>query len=434
MQRGAAILSLGLVILFIALYQTPIWLKAHRHHSKDNALLLSSPVLIHLAKALDNNDVTTAHDLFAHAEKLHFIKAPDPSFLLKQMQHENEIRLHDSTFLQGEKLSIMSYNVGLLDAQLLGYFDYASTPYLNERRKRLPQLIFERACDVIFLQEVWKEQDVRYFEKIAAKYDYVFFIGPRRYYNDGIITFIKKNLTGHSFAFHAQPFVAQNPLEFFPGPQILRGFHHITINHPNLGIMHLYNSHLLSWPQKWDVRMQQAREIALHAAQDSKTSDLVFIAGDMNSGPYYKNDSWTMPDQTIVRDWWKNTIAYAVFLHYGDLNDLSAMGRSANQASSDVDMAENFIRNNATWCKNTPKIVFTATDCNKLYEKQYKGTEYPARLDYIFSRDLQRRIVVQKSGLAFTNKLLFTPNILIEPSDHYGVFVDLFVKKANGIY
>ncbi len=433
MQRSIALFSLGLVVVIIAFYQTPIWLKAHEHDSKDNTLLLRSPALIHLAKALDNHDIATASDLFAHAEELHFLKAPNPSFLLKQMQHENETRLNDATFLQGEKLSIMSYNVGLLDAQLLGYIDYARTPYLKERRHQLPKLIFAQKRDLIFLQEVWEEQDVRYFEKIAKQQGYVFFIGPREDYNDGLITFVKKNLVGRDATFHAEPFVAQNPLEFFPGPQILRGFHHITINHPKLGILHLYNAHLLSWPQKWDVRMQQAREIALHAAQDSKTSDLVFIAGDMNSGPYYKNDTWTMPDHTIVHDWWKNAIAYALFLHYGDLNDLSVMGRPANQASSDVDLANNFINHSYNWCKNTPHIVFTATDCNKLYEKQYKGTEYPARLDHVFARDLQRRIVVQKSGLAFTNKLLFTPKVLIEPSDHYAIFVDLFVKKAHGI-
>ena len=429
MQRSIALFLLGSVIVFIAFYQKPTWLRAYDHHPKDAALLLNSPALHHLADALNNYDIRTASDLFTHANELHFLKAPNPSLLLKKMQHENTIRLNDLSFLQGEKLSILSYNVGLLDVQLLGYIDYAKTPYLNERRRQLPTLIFEQAKDVIFLQEVWQEEDVLYFKEIATKNGYNFFIGPRDDYNDGLITFVKKSLLGPDFLFHAEPFVAQNPFEFFPGPQILRGFHHITIYHPRLGTLYLYNAHLLSWPQKWDIRMQQAREITLYATQNSSSDGLVFIAGDMNSGPYYKEDAWTMPDQTIVSDWWKNAIAYAIFLHYGDLNDLSVMGRPADQASSDVDLANRFTNNITAWCKNTPHVVFTATDCNNLYEKQYKGTEYPARLDHVFARDLQRRIAVQKSGLLFTDKFPFTTHLSIEPSDHYGVFVDLTVKR-----
>ncbi len=431
MQRSIALFLLGLVIVSIAFHQKPTWLRAHGHHAKDDALLLSSPALHHLAKAINNDDIRTASDLFTYADELRFLKAPNPSLLLKEMQHENAMRLKDSSFLQGEKLSILTYNVGLLDVQLLGYIDYAKTPYLNERRQQLPKLIFEQAKDIIFLQEVWQEEDVLYFGKIASENGYKSFIGPRDNYNDGLITFVKKNILGPDFLFHAEPFVSQNSFEFFPGPQILRGFHHITIYHPRLGTLHLCNAHLLAWPQKWDIRMEQAREITLYTSQNSRSEDLVFIAGDMNSGPYYKNDSWTMPDQTIVSDWWKNAIAYAIFLHYGDLNDLSAMGRPADQASSDVDLANNFTNNITAWCKNTPHVVFTATDCNNLYEKQYKGTEYPARLDHIFARDLQRRIAVQKSGLLFTNKHRFTTHLSIEPSDHYGVFVDLSVKKIS---
>jgi len=62
-----------------------------------------------------------------------------------------------------------------------------------------------------------------------------------------------------------------------------------------------------------------------------------------------------------------------------------------------------------------------------LYFTQYGGTEFPARLDQVFARDTDERVVVARSRIDFTEQLRFG-DTLVEPSDHYAVIVELVVS------
>lgn len=425
MQRVIALIFLGALILFVVGFKGSFARMANGHQPKDDTTIQNDARLAHLYQALSIPNIQHAGEFLSRSDEYAFAKAPNPSKLLKAMQRTNSEREIES----GIPLRVLSYNIALLNAKLLGFIDYSRSPYLEERRTQLPDLIFGQAHDVIFLQEVWDVRNVELFVAKATAHGYLAFVGPRTSYDDGLMTFVKISWLngGQVKAFGSEPFVAQNPLEYFPGPRVQRGFHHVSVVHPQLGTLHFYNAHLLAWPKKWTIRTEQARELALHASLNTSDKEVVIMGGDMNSGPYYKRDDWTLPDGSPLGNWWKNAIAYALFLHYGDLDDLVVMGRSVDEADSDVSMADRYEGREPkqAWCKDMPKTTFSGTDCNELYRMQYEGTENQARLDQIFARDRQHRIKVSKSGLAFTEKMQFSPTLFVEPSDHYGVFVEM---------
>jgi hypothetical protein len=121
-------------------------------------------------------------------------------------------------------------------------------------------------------------------------------------------------------------------------------------------------------------------------------------------------------------------LAYPLLLHFGGLVDLVVMGRSPENAASDVDLGAQVKTVSPEWCAQIGHSTFTASDCNALYRIQYEGTEYPARIDHLLASDPTGRIHVAKSGLIFTDKVHFGDGLVIEPSDHYGIFVDLRVR------
>lgn len=413
MKRILLFSSLTLIAIVAIIVKAPKWWATHERHQKDRQILIQSPTLSHIADSLTTPHIQTVNDLYDHADELQFKSAPNPSRLLKHMQASNPAEAPNSI-----PLKIISYNVALLDAELLGFIDYKQTPLLNERRGTLPSLILNRHDDIIFLQEIWRDEDVRNFTHEAISQGYRVFNGDRNSYNDGIMTLVKASRIDEHRPIHfeSEAYDAQDPLEYFPGPQIKRGFHVVDLELNEIGKVHLYNTHTLAWPQQWFIRMQQVREMGLHAAHRNwKHYDLVFMGGDMNSGPFYSKDTWTLKDGSTQNGWWKNSLAYPLLLHYGNLEDLVVMGRTAENA--DIDL-----RSNAS---------VTATDANELYRLQYEGTEYPARIDQLLASDPQKRIHVVKSEIIFTDKVDFGHGVIIEPSDHYGVFVDLKVSPPT---
>jgi endonuclease/exonuclease/phosphatase family metal-dependent hydrolase len=196
-----------------------------------------------------------------------------------------------------------------------------------------------------------------------------------------------------------------------------------------------------AFAENWLGRVKQSRElgIAMRAAvsSDETKKDLILAGGDFNAGPYYKNSTWKLPDGSEQDIWLHNAISYPVLLAYGELVDLAIMGRPEDDALADVVLGNTVINDPEKaldvpgaaedWCASTPHTTFTATDCNSLYFEQYAGTEFPARLDHLFARDPDDRIVVTSSALTFTAKELFDDKE-VEPSDHYAVVVEMLVS------
>jgi endonuclease/exonuclease/phosphatase family metal-dependent hydrolase len=401
----------------------------------DGALLADTPVLAHLLAALDASDLS-AEDLF-DGEQVRFVRAPDPTALLEGTQAENERR----PVAGGRGLRVMSYNLALLDAQIFGVIDHARTPFLDERRFAIPHLVLSEGFDVVTVQELWREEDIERFEEAARQYGYRAFVSPRGEHNDGLATFLRREVLAGGYAVQSgsRAYTAQDGLEKFPGPNIERGYLWVAFRHAQAGPMRVFNTHMQAFPNQWLNRMRQARELGLEVVAQAVPGEVALVTGDMNSGPYYRDDAWLLPDGAEEPDWWSNAIAYPLLQHYGELHDVMVMGRSPETAAADVAQGKLVPNDPLTalvepyggggYCEQ-PNHTFTATDCNLLYFQQYGGTEYPARLDHILVHDPEGRVRVGEAAMGFTEPRDFN-GALIEVSDHYAVWAQLFIQPER---
>jgi len=397
----------------------------------DRACVQQSPYLQHLGVALNADQCLEARDLVN--SKLDFRTAPDPTALLKQMQ-----KLNSNTLSKPVKsLRLMSYNVALLEAKALGLATVMSSPYLNERRERLPEAIFATQADVIFLQEVWVGS-VRFFEDEAEKHGYTSFSTNKKNYDDGLMLLVRNDFMNDSktLSVRAIRYETQSYIETYGTLSVARGMIKVSLEHEKLGRLHLYNTHLLSFRGNWLDRINQTRELGKNIVESTPEDDLVFVGGDMNAGPYYRDDHWVGYLGYQAQDWWRNAVAYPALLHYGRLNDLMVMGLSEEDADLDVrygnavfnklNKAKDSPGSMADWCKAIPPHrVFTATDCNSLHTAQYPEYEQPARQDHLFVHDTLGRIKVRDRKILFTEQIRISDAITTELSDHYGVMVDV---------
>jgi endonuclease/exonuclease/phosphatase family metal-dependent hydrolase len=392
----------------------------------------------HIAAALDGGDSLSVRDLFERGDGLVFSSTPNPATLLSATNALDDTRARAGR----APLSVLSYNVALLDVDLFGFVPYAESPHLPDRRHALPGLIFSSGADVVLLQEVWLDEDVDGFSRRGEALGYRPFVHPREGHNDGLMTFIREDIiaggstTDMTFASYA----SQVGTEYFPGPGIARGWLGVRFEHRDVGTVHAYNTHMQAFPENWLGRAKQARELGIIVRTAvADTDDLLLVGGDFNSGPYYARAEWTAPDGAVADRWLHNAIAYPTLLTYGNLVDAAIMGRPQNDAIADVTLGDTVVNDAGAadeipgaqegWCERTPHTTFTATDCNTVYFEQYAGTEYPARLDHVFVNDTDR-VLATSSRLVFTEAMAFG-DLVAEPSDHYGVWVDLLVSRRE---
>jgi endonuclease/exonuclease/phosphatase family metal-dependent hydrolase len=399
----------------------------------DEAPLSEFPAMAHIVAAL-SSDADTFAALFAAGGGLEFQAPPDPSELLRSTAALDDERTRTGT----ARLRVLNWNVALLDANIFAVIPYAQTPALQERRGALPALALSTGADIITLQEVWLEEDVARFSRIANDAGYEAFTNSRIEGNDGLLTLIKRDaLGGIAPTSSGGPFAAQDGLEYFPGPGIRRGFLEVRFRHPEAGPVRVWNTHMQAFPESFGGRMDQARQLGRLAKAGVDAGDLVIVAGDLNAGPYYSAAEWETPADGVQTVWLHNTLSYPTLLAYGGLVDAAVMGRSAEGADSDVVLGDTVVNDAAAaieipgavdgWCEQTPRGTFTASDCNSLYFQQYAGTEYPARLDHIHVGD-RPDIVVAQSTVLFDEKLRFGA-LEVEPSDHLAVHVELLVER-----
>ncbi len=423
--------SLAILVTSVACDLGPVALGGD---DTDAFKIADTAALAHIASALDGGGELTMQNLIERGDGLTFTGTPNPSTFLQSMNTVDDARNR-----QGRApVSVLTYNVALLDVEIFGVIPYAESPDLDARRGSLPGIIFDSGADIIMCQEVWLDRDVEHFSRQAVVRGYRPFVHDRRGHNDGLITFVREAIIagGSQTELDFSSYGSQVGTEYFPGPGIARGWMSVRFVHAGAGHITAFNTHMQAYPENWLGRLKQARELGIVARQHEEgTGDVVFVAGDLNSGPYYRVAEWTLPDGSVADRWLHNAIAYPALLTYGGLIDAAIMGRSAGDAIADVTLGDTVINDAATaleipgaqagWCDRTPATTFTATDCNSLYFDQYAGTEYPARLDHIFVSEGER-VIVTNSRVVFTDTRSFG-GVVREPSDHYGVRIDVLI-------
>lgn len=401
----------------------------------DDRPLADAPNLLHVRDVLSEPDVTLG-ELVERAPELELTGRPDPSALLVNTNELDD----DRSDRGGVPMRLLTQNVGLLSVNVLWVIPYAETPKLEARREVLLERFLEDDPDVLFLQEVWVPEDYERFRSQAEDAGYFVSTGSRDGYNDGLMMLIRESLVdGASVEEGAFDYDFQDGTEWFPGPGIARGYQWVRFEHADLGELAFFNTHMAPYPDRWHGRLRQARQLGVAVNEIAGPDALVFLGGDLNAGPYYRDDVWLLPNDEEEPDWWKNAMMWPVLMEYADLVDLAVMGRPAADAVADVTLGNTVVNDPEAgvtipgaeqgWCDATPDVTFTATDCNSLYFEQYAATEYPARLDHLLLRDLDGRVRATSSTVSSTEPQDFG-GTTVEPSDHYGVLVDVVIDGS----
>jgi hypothetical protein len=399
----------------------------------DNAALASSPLFAHYQGLLTG--ATTVGDLMRNP--LSFSGRPTPTALLQAIQASNPAAAADAV-----PLTVVSYNVGLLDVSLFGLVPYARTPDLSARAEIMATTIFSQGYDVIAVQELWRPVDVSRFRTAAAAAGYWMVTSSRAGYTDGLAIMVRTSVAPAPAAseVRAEQYSEISGNEFFPANGYSRGFLSVRFESPTLGSIVVYDSHTAAFPSAYRLRMSHAREMGIHAQRNARPGELLFVMGDLNAAAYYRADTWNLPNGGVEPDWYANTLSYPVLMHYAGVTDLAVRGRTMADATLDITLGD-MVPNNpaesaripfgvAGYCAMTPNTLFTATDCNSMYFTQYAATEFPARIDFVMARDTDNRVHVDESRLAFVDPVAYGGR-MGPLSDHYGQMVRLRVAPRR---
>jgi len=383
----------------------------------DRVSLAEDPDLAHLAQ--EGRD-WTVEDLI-RSKRASFSSAPDPSARLADLARSAVV--HE----EGVELRVLSWNLAFLDVRYLGI--HVVSPHLEVRRDHLVKTLFG-AHDVYLLQEVWSWDSAMLLGEAAEAAGYAWYAGDAQGHSEhGLFIAVRKDRIDAAGAqFQAQDrYDAARPGEFWPGPGVRRGY--LTWDLQLAGTstrMVLVDNHATSYPKYTRQRELQARQVGKVVSALPRET-VAIVGGDLNSGPYYPEDRWTTPDGEVFDGWWRNAVAYSLWLHYGDLVDMFALanGGGADRVTADLVPPTPYPAGapygDPGVCPRLGHVAFTGTDCNSLYDQQYGGTEFPARLDHLFLRDPSGRASVRNAKIIGVETLDLGTGGRIEASDHYAV-------------
>lgn len=396
-------------------------------HPADQAMLTEARNTAHLARSLpDGGAGMSVSDYLQRGPE--FITAPDPTALFSEVNRE----ARNLAPLEGDvlQLEVLTYNVALLDRFYLG--NHVLSPDIGDRFSQLASTVFSGEYDVVLLQEVWEDHDAEILGRVAHEAGYTTWAGDLHHSQHGLMMAVRTALIepGSEQTVREDQFFAQRKLERWPGPDVRRGW--LTWGFTLIGTdrqVWFVDLHATSYPRYFQQRNLQAREVGL-ALRALADGDVVVVGGDFNSGPYYNSDVWYDNDGIGWADWWQNASAYALWLHYLDATDAMAHV----EIPQDVVWGDKIPQTpyaDKPFCDERAQMPFTGTDCNSLYDAQYGGTEFPARLDHLMVRDPEGRARVEDVRVVYTERLPLTADQPIELSDHYGVAMTLQVQVAD---
>lgn len=401
----------------------------------DQAVLADTEALAHLAAAVSTEmDVEIVRlDQLLQVDADVFVSAPDPNALFASRRAEHA---ELPPLMEGATpLRVLTFNAALLDRTYLG--TRVQMPEMDSRSPVMAERLFRLDCDILLLQELWEWSDVTALRTAAEAAGYVIYAGsPQRHREHGLAIAVRESLisTEHAQDRREQQFQAQRELEYFPGPDVKRGWLTWSFTLANTEQrIHLYDVHATSFVSFWLQRELQAREVGAEVARRAD-EDVVILGGDLNAGPYYRDDVWMDGSNQEHSGWWRNAVSYALWLHYGEMYDaLNAVEipQDVNIGMTVPDPRDHRVfllepYGRERWCGEVEGVVFTATDCNDLYFQSYAGTEFPARLDHIMIRDPSGVVRVEEVDIVLDRKMYFGGQEM-ELSDHYGVEARLLV-------
>jgi len=403
---------------------------------RDAVVIDNSSVLAHLGEAYQGGGSRTIGELLEDEAPL-FTSPPDPRALLDRQAIEHAALL---PIEEGVNLRVLTFNLGLLDRWYP--FTTASVPEVDLRREHVPPLLLSGGWDVLCLQEVFDSIDVERIRVAAEDRGYRIYAGTSKHHEGhGLVIAVREALiddNADEFT-HEQVYEQQYGAETFPGPGIARGFIDWSFVHAPTGRrVTVIDTHATAYADHWRARTFQARELGLYV-RSRQAEEVVVIGGDFNAAPYYPEDVFGVDDGEPVGEWFANTMMYPVFLHYAGGRLIDTM--AATGAADDIDGLLGLPGFDPVAWDREPYGDRSLCDgerstlswdwCNSLGFANYSGaSEYAARIDYVFVRDLGDDVRVLDAGLYYTEREMLG-DVELELSDHYAVGTTLRLRNAR---
>lgn len=403
---------------------------------RDAVVIDRSPVLEHLGEAYEGGGSRTIGELLEDPDPV-FTSPPDPRALLDRQAMEQAAL---EPIEEGENLRVLTFNLGLLDRWYP--FTTAWVPEVDLRREHVPPLLLAEGWDVLCFQEVFETIDVERIRVAAEDRGYRIYAGTsKNHEGHGLVIAVREALIDENadeFT-HEQIYEQQYNAETFPGPGVERGFIDWSFVHAPTGRrVRIIDTHTSSFAARWRVRAFQARELGLYV-RSRRAEEIIVLGGDFNAAPYYPEDVFGVDSGDPVGEWFANTIMYPVLLHYagGWLIDTMAATGVADDIDGLLDLPD---YDAAAWDREPygdrslcdgEKTTLSWDWCNTLGFDNYGGaSEYAARIDYVFVRDLGDDVRVLDAGLYYTEPEMLG-EVEVEISDHYAVGTTLRLRNAR---
>lgn len=414
----------GLFVLLALLGGCSSATKGLGNNPLDQAALANTKDLAYLGEA----GPTKVLDLFDSS--LSFRSAPDPTKLFDATYSANQaLDLGNDTV----SLKLLAYNTGLLDRRYLFGLQRVAVPHIDQRRAALPGALLAGHYDILFLEEVWELSDVAAIKKVLEPAGYTIYAGSDQIHQQtGVVIAVRKSLVDGAFRVTEEgQYDAQRKLEYWPGPNLRRGWIHVSFHLAGTSrTVDLFCTHLTPFANKWVTRNLQVRQLGLKI-RTVPSDHIVLLGGDLNASTYYAANTWTNGKGKVTDHWWDNATMVPLLLYYGGLQDahVATAPSVAKERGDSVPLHGSLTvpYGDASFCKNLPHDTFTSTDCNSLYFSEYAGMQFPQRLDYLLYRG-DGEVKVTDAHLAFVQPMTF-PDGTYELSDHYGSTVDIEVAK-----
>ncbi len=201
-------------------------------------------------------------------------------------------------------MRIVTYNVGLLDVWLFGKKLFEFAPYTRARSFAIPGELAGTECDILFMQELYHENDVRLVREALSEsmpYSVVSDAPCGLRLGHGLAIFSRLPLT----ASEDKRFTYQLIDERIFGP---KGYLSATVMHPDLGAILLINTHttaggFFGHPESKKTDACRAKQLA-ELIQEGRKASYSIIAGDLNCGPdvsvgnfmSFQDDGYALPE------------------------------------------------------------------------------------------------------------------------------------------
>ena len=286
--------------------------------------------------------------------------------------------------------SITTYNVGLLDIQLLGFKVFEFAKYTRVRAAALGEVLRDHVADIICIQELYHSRDIEWILDCSNKsYPFSTVFRSRRAWqlSPGLMI-----LSRHPICeFDQKIYTAQSIDERIFAP---KGFQSCLLKIPTFGHFRIVNTHLTAGglfrhPESREadmLRLQQVREI-VREWSPKLLSEKIVLCGDLNCGP---------------------TISSANFEEFLDAGFTYGPDKAKGQR-----------------CES---LLHTWDPQNELNRNSPHKTSPAQRIDHILvSEDVFKvaNICIENT-LVFDSRSVNVERISVTVSDHYGISAQFF--------